>query len=93
MLLKINFYLRVYDKFGLLVTLIKTCIKDITPFTIYLMIWELTFVMLYMLSGIKPKPRDGMHPFLLVFLFVWENSVGFILYPDNITFSPDYYPG
>lgn len=88
MLIKVNFFLRVYDKFGLLVTLIETCVKDITPFTLYLLIWELTFIMLYIISGIKPLAREGVNEYLLVFLLVWENSIGNILYPDDTSFTP-----
>ena len=39
MMLKINFYLRIFKKIGMLVTLIETCLKDIVPFMIYLIIW------------------------------------------------------
>lgn len=89
MLAKINYFLRVYDKFGLLVTLIRTCVKDIIPFSIYLLIWLLTFVILYKLSGIKPPPRDGLSEFFVLLFFVWENSIANINDPDESTFKPE----
>ena len=52
MLGKINFYLRIFERFGLLVNLIGTCIKDIIPFTVYLAIYVLGLDMLYMQCNI-----------------------------------------
>ena len=87
MLVKINYFLRVYDKFGLLVTLITTCIQDIIPFTIYFLIWETTFVILYKASGIRPPAREGLNEFFLMFAFVFQNSLGNIDDPDDSTFD------
>ena len=47
MLFKVNFYLRIYDQFGLLVNLVSTCLVDVIPFFTYLVIWQIIFVMLY----------------------------------------------
>jgi hypothetical protein len=70
-----------------LVTLIKTCIVAIIPFTTYLVIWELAFVMLYQLSGIKAPAREGLGDgFLLMLMYVWQNSIGNINDPDPSTF-------
>ena len=88
MLVKVNYFLRVFDKFGLLVTLIKTCIIDIIPFFCYLMIWEVAFVLLYTVIGIKPPPRKGLSGFTLMFVYVWQNSIGNINDPDDATFTP-----
>ena len=72
MLMKVNFFLRVYDKYGLLVTLIRLCFKDIIPFTAFLMIWEIAFVMLYKVSGIKAPVRKGLGKgFILMFFYVF----------------------
>ena len=60
MLVKTNFFMRIFDKFGLLVSLITTCFKDIVPFVIYLVVWLLSFVMLYSQIGINPPPRKGL---------------------------------
>ena len=87
MLLKINYFLRVYDKFGLLVTLIATCLKDIVPFTIYFIIWEITFVLLYTVTGIIAPDRKGLKRFKLMFFYVFENSIGNINDPDDKTFN------
>ena len=88
MLLKLNFFLRIFSKFGLLVNLIITCFKDIVPFTVYLAIWLLTFVMLFKTIGIKfPEQKffkEGS--FLGMFFYVWNNSIGNIDYPDEKSF-------
>ena len=47
MLIKVNFLLRVNSGFGLLVTLVKTAVVEMIPFTSYLVIWLFTFVLLY----------------------------------------------
>lgn len=59
MLLKVNYFLRVYEKFGLLVNLLATCVKEMIPFCVYLFMYVLLFVMLYFQSGIHPPRRDG----------------------------------
>ena len=71
MLVKVNYFLRVYDKYGLLVTLIKTCFQDIIPFTSYLMIWEIAFVMFYKVNGIKAPARKGLTGPILLFVYVF----------------------
>jgi hypothetical protein len=88
MLLKVNFFLRVYDKFGLLVTLIETCIKDIVPFTTYFMIWQMFFILFFTVSGIVAPARAGLKEkgFWLMFFYVFENSLGNINDPDDATF-------
>ena len=89
MLLKINYFLRVYTKFGLLVNLLSTCVQDILPFTFYLFIWEVLFVMLYKLCGISEPERLGFKQggFWSMFLYVWENSIGNITDPEVLTFK------
>ena len=46
-ILKLNFFMRIYEKFGLLVHLLYTCLIDIIPFTSYLFIWLFGFYLLY----------------------------------------------
>ena len=46
------------------------------------MIREVTFVLLYTLSGIIPPKRDGLEGFFSMLVFVWENSIGNINDPD-----------
>ena len=87
MLLKVNYFLRIYQSFGLLVTLIRKCLKDIGPFTTYFMMFEVFFVMLFKVIGIEPSQRNGLNSFFNMFFFVFENSIGNINDPDDKTFS------
>ena len=91
MLLKVNFFLRVYDKFGLLVTLIETCIKDIVPFTTYFMIWQMFFILFFTVSGIVAPARAGFEKkgFEIMSIYVFENSIGNIHYPNDISFPQE----
>ena len=82
MLLKVNYFLRVDEKFGLLVTLIITCFKDIVPFTIYFMMWQVFFMLFYTVVGIIAPERKGLKGIKLMFFYVFENSIGNIHDPD-----------
>lgn len=87
MIAKVNFYLRVYDKFGLLVNLVRTCFADIVPFSAYLGTWILAFIMLYVQIGIVAPAQKGFDPLWLMVFYVWGNSIGNINYPDDSTFT------
>ena len=89
MLLKTNYYLRVYQQFGLLVNLISTCVVDMIPFCVYLFVYELFFVLVYIRSGIKAPARKGFEDgdFFGMLLYVWENSIGNINDPDDSSFA------
>ena len=91
MLAKLNFFLRIYDKYGLLVNLITTCFKDIVPFVVYMITWLLSFVMAYKQIGIKAPLRKGFQQddFFGILIYVWQNSIGNIDDPDSSSFVND----
>lgn len=89
MLMKINSYLRITERLGLLVNLLSTCIVDIIPFTSYLMIWIGTFIILSQILGVKAFTREGLMTYddvdekklssvqtLAMTMYIWENSIG-----------------
>ena len=93
-LLKVNSYLRVYKRIGLLVNLLSTCIADIVPFTVYMFVWIGSFIILSLILGINPPAREGLmvldetgnvskgsQPYAMA-MYVWENSIGSITNPD-----------
>ena len=84
MLVKVNNFLKVYKKLGLLVNLVATCFVDILPFCVYLFVWLFAFVRLCMVIGVKDLKRDGLNrgEFASMFLYTWENSIGNINDPD-----------
>lgn len=57
-LLKIQSFLRVHKKFGLLVTLITTCFVDVFNFMIYLLIWMIAMTLLYKILGFSTSTTD-----------------------------------
>ena len=59
MFIKTCFFIRIFKKFGLLVDLVKTCIVDIVPFTIFLGGWMFCFYMLYKVTGIESPDRTS----------------------------------
>ena len=92
-LLKINFFLRIFSKYGLLVSLIQTCFVDMIPFVNYLFIWLLCYVMLYIQTGIIAPERASLPgDFITTFIFVWENSIGNIDDPADESFQNDPTP-
>ena len=89
MLVKMNFFLRIFSKYGLLVNLVSQCFKDIIQFVNYLIIWLLTFTMLYIQTGILAPSRASLNEVAQVLIFVWENSVGNIEDPIKKSFEND----
>lgn len=94
-LLKIQVFLRINTKMGLLVTLILTCLNDVVSFTIYLMIWMMGMTVLYGVIGIGTSSTAYAYiedrSFINYFLQVWENSIGNITAPDFIKHDPSAY--
>lgn len=91
-MLKIQFFLRVSKKFGLLVTLIQTCFRDVAHFVTYLFIWMITMSLLYKVLGFSTATTgyeqiaDGT--FTNFFLQVFENSIGNISPPTFVEKHP-----
>lgn len=77
-LLKIQFFLRVNPKMGLLVTLVMTCFKDVIYFATYLQIWMFTMTIAYKVLGFTATGYDHIadDSFINFFIQVWENSIG-----------------
>lgn len=81
MFIKTNFLLRVSQEFGLLVALIKAVLIDMIPFTTYLFMWYITFVLLYKLLGTEATGNSqlGDNDFTTYLLMVYHNGVGAIV--------------
>ena len=70
---------------GQLTVLIKVCLKDIIPFSIYLIIWIIAMTLFYKVLGIDVD--SSSYPGLsgsdwTIFLQVFENSIGNIASPE-----------
>lgn len=82
-MLKMQFFLRVNKRMGLLVTLIVTCFQDVFPFVVYLGLYMVSMTVSYKVLGFEspeyPKLKRGS--FTNYFLYAWENSIGNIHLP------------
>jgi len=91
-LLKINVFLKVDRKFGLLVTLINTCFVDVANFAIFLIIWMIGMSVLYSVLGIGTSSTGYAsltdRSFMNYFLQVWSNSIGNISSPNFVDSNP-----
>lgn len=48
---KVLFFMKLFEKFGMLVQLIVTCLADVIPFTVFLCVWILAFTLVYKILG------------------------------------------
>lgn len=81
-------FLRVYESFGLLVTLLTQCLSDISVFMIFLFTWIIMFAIFFMLIGMNPdEPMDTdfnaprVNKIVYYLLMSWTNSVGVVFPP------------
>lgn len=85
MVVKICFFMKVDDKFGMLVQLIKTSINDVKAFALFMFIWLMAFSLISMLLGSNDDVGEtyvDIHEFVGYFLLIFENSIGNINPPS-----------
>ena len=74
------------EKFGLFVELFITCLIDIIPFVVFLVIWLCTFTLVYSVIGANGSESSGDFPSVdkktAYFLSTWENAIGNINPPS-----------
>jgi len=82
--LQCNYFMQVYTSFGLLRQLIIICIKDMMPFTIYMIMFLIMFALFYKVLGVNISQKDypGMNDFGMFFMDTFENSIGNVYTPD-----------
>ena len=51
MIFKITYFMQFDDRFGQLILLMETCVADIIPFTIYMMLYVFAMAMMYKVLG------------------------------------------
>ena len=56
--LKIMFFLRVFEQFGLLVDLVAQALSDAIPFTCFLIMWLVLFTLLFRILGYEVDDGD-----------------------------------
>lgn len=74
------------ERFGMFVELFITCLVDIVPFTVFLLIWLCTFTLLYSVVGANSNESKTDFPDVdkktAYFLSTWENAIGNISPPS-----------
>lgn len=65
--------MKVFPSFGQLVQLIRSCVKSITPFFIYLLVWIAALLSMYNLLGGVASELDKIDPgnFWQYFILIW----------------------
>ena len=81
--LKVMFFLRIQEGFGLLVDLVAECLGDAIPFTVFLMMWVGLFTVLFRLQGfeIPADDYDQLGRAAIYTIQTYRNSVGDIAAP------------
>jgi len=84
---KLMFFLRVSDKFVLLVELLFSVFVDITPFLLFFSIFIIVISLLYRISGVEVSASDypDLNTYFLYAVQIFRNSIGDVATPD-ITF-------
>lgn len=77
--MKVCFFCKVNDKFGMLVQLIVTCFQDVQAFSIFMVIWLFAFTLIFVMLGANNDVGETyihINQFVGYFLLIWENSIG-----------------
>ena len=76
--MKLMFFLRVYESFGMLVQLILQVLQDIFNFSLFFFSWLLLFSLLYRVNGTTVPAGDypDVNSYIYYMLQIYRNSVG-----------------
>jgi len=79
------FYLRTYKRFGKLVQLVWLVLWDLIPFCLFFMLGICMFSAMFYLLHVKFDSLNypNIHPFMLVLIQTYRNSVGSSDLPDD----------
>lgn len=98
-----HFFRGVYESFGQLISLITTCLKDISIFLLFFTAWIFFFTIFYRISEVSFDLQDyaELEPNVALFLQTYRISIGDLaapLYPRwiemvNSESSTNYYIG
>lgn len=83
-IVKVLYFLRVYDKFGLILSLISQCFRDVSFFSIFLFFWIFIFGCWYQILGVDAQTKDFpmVNKFLVFFLENFKNAVANLDSPE-----------
>ena len=86
MILKIIYFFKINESFGLLILLISEVFSEILVFTMFMIVWIIGFACVFLLIGAEYKD-DNEYPYLqnvfyIFFLQTYRNSIGDIATPN-----------
>ena len=81
---KVLYFLRVYDKFALILSLITQCFRDVSFFSMFLFFWVFIFGCWYQILGVEARTEDFpmINKFLVFFLENFKNAVANLGSPE-----------
>ena len=85
MLLKIIYFFKINESFGLLILLIVEVIQEIVVFTVFMVVWIAGFASVFLLIGVQfhdDEYPDLDNVFFVFFLQTYRNSIGDIATPN-----------
>lgn len=82
--MKVCFFCKVNERFGMLVQLILTCFHDVEAFAMFMIIWLVAFTLIFIVLGANNDVSETyvhLNEFFGYFFLIWENSIGNIAPP------------
>ena len=95
--LKMMFFIRIFDDYSFMITLVWQTIEAAVPFINFLMMWIMVFALCYQALGVKvdepDNPEDKEYPLtvtiLRYFFYAYRTSIGDIAVPDYSYWSDE----
>lgn len=79
-MIKLLFFVRIYDEFGILVSMIQFCIMDLVPFMTTYMLFLMIFTMMFTVLETEPDEEtagiENVPPFIVMILVTFRNAIG-----------------
>ena len=79
-MIKLLFFVRIFEEYGFLVSMIQYCIIDLIPFLVTYMLFLTIFAMLYTVLRMEPDPEtagiQNTPDFVIILLVAFRNAIG-----------------
>ena len=79
-MIKLLFFVRIFEEYGFLVSMIQYCIIDLIPFLVSYMLFLIIFSMLYTVLRMEPDPEtagiQNIPDFIIILLVTFRNAIG-----------------
>ena len=81
---KFHFFMKLNNRFGMLVQLVANCLIDVFPFSLFLLIWIIAFSLLNKILGSESHmltKNQNLNSYFIQMIQVWLDSIGNISLP------------